>query len=40
MTTHQTGGKDSKKRNVLKITLPQEGGGVFVIPVAPSNSSV
>jgi hypothetical protein len=22
MTTHQTGGKDSKKRNVLKMTLP------------------
>jgi hypothetical protein len=39
MTTHQTGGKDSKKQNVLKISLPQEG-GVFVIPVAPSNSSV
>ena len=27
MTTHQTGGKDSKKRNVLKMTLPQQGGG-------------
>jgi len=33
------GGKDSKKQNVLKVTLPQEG-GVFVIPVAPSNSLV
>ena len=28
MTTHQLGGKDSKKRNVLKVTLPQEGGSL------------
>jgi hypothetical protein len=39
MTTHQTGGKDSKKRNSLKMTLPQQG-GVFVIPVGASNSSI
>ena len=32
MATHQMGGKDSKKRNVLKMTLPPQGGG-FVIPV-------
>jgi hypothetical protein len=25
MTTHQTGGKDSKKQNVLKMTLPHQG---------------
>jgi hypothetical protein len=39
MMTHQTGGKDSKKRNVLKMTLPHQG-GVFVISVAASNSTV
>ncbi len=39
MTTHQTGGKDSKKRNVLKMTLPHQGGGV-IIPMAASNSTV
>ncbi len=39
MTTHQTGGKDSKKRNVLKMTLPQQG-GVFVILVGATNSSI
>ena len=39
MSTHQTGGKDSKKRNVLKMTLPPQG-GVFVIPVVASNSTV
>ena len=39
MTTHKTGGNDSKKRNVLKMTPPHQG-GVFVIPVAASNSTV
>jgi hypothetical protein len=39
MTIHQMDGKDSKKRNILKMTLSHQG-GVFVIPVATSNSTV
>ena len=39
MTTHQMSGRDSKMRNVLKMTLPHQG-GVFVIPVATSNRTV
>jgi hypothetical protein len=35
--THETGGKDAKKRNVLKISLPDEG-FVFAIPVNASRS--
>jgi hypothetical protein len=37
--THETGGKDAKKRNVLKISPPDEG-SVFAIPVNASRSLV
>ena len=38
--THVTGGKDGKRRNVLKMDLPKQGGKAFVIPVKASGSSV
>ena len=37
--THELGGKDSKKRSVIKMDLP-EIGSVFAIQVKPSGSSV
>jgi hypothetical protein len=37
--THETGGKDSKRRNVLKISLPDQG-EVFAIPVNATRSLV
>jgi hypothetical protein len=36
---HKTGGKDAKKRNVLKISLPDKG-EVYAIPVSASRSPV
>ena len=37
--THESGGKDSKKRSVIKMDLPEKG-SVFAIQVKPSGSSV
>jgi hypothetical protein len=37
--THELGGKDSKKRSVIKMDLPKKG-SVFAIQVKPSGSSV
>ncbi len=37
--THETGGKDAKRRNVLDMSLPDQG-GVFAIPVNASRSLV
>ncbi len=39
-TTHESEGKDSKGRKVLKIELPDQGGKAFVIPVKSSGSTV
>ena len=39
-TTHETGGKDSRGRKVLKMELPDQGGKAFVIPVKSSGSTV
>ncbi len=38
--THETGGKDGKWHNVLKMELPEKGGKAFVIPVKSSGSTV
>jgi hypothetical protein len=38
--THETGGMDGKRRNVLKMDLPKQGGKAFVIPVKSSGSAV
>ncbi len=37
--THELGGKDSKRRSVIKMDLPEKG-SVFAIQVKPSGSSV
>ncbi len=38
--THETGGMDGKRRSVLKMDLPKQGGKAFVIPVKSSGSAV